>query len=136
MEIAKFIKQWRFTFILLFAVAAGAAIGYLAGDRAVIFKPFGDVFLNLLFTAVVPLVFFSLSSAVAASSSLKRLGRIAGTMLVVFVVTGVISSCLMIVTVKTFDPVGELELQLKDTEPEQSGDIGQRIDLNRCLIIL
>lgn len=127
MEIIKFIKQWRFTFILLFAVGSGAAVGYIVGDKAVVLKPFGDVFLNLLFTAVVPLVFFSLSSAVAASSSLKRLGRIAGTMLAVFVVTGLVSSLLMIVAVKTFDPVGDLKLQLEDTPPVQAGDIGQRV---------
>jgi Na+/H+-dicarboxylate symporter len=87
-------------------------VGYFGGVRAAVFKPLGDIFLNLLFTAVVPLVFFSLSSAVAASQSLRRLGRIAGWMLVIFVVTGVIASCLMLAAVKVFDPAGGLTLQL------------------------
>src|SRR3989339_1864810 len=95
-----FLKQWRFTLILICAVAAGALLGYMIGPQSEKLKPLGDVFLNLLFTAVVPLVFFSLSSAVAASTNLKRLGRIAGLMLIVFVITAVISSCLMLFTVK------------------------------------
>jgi Na+/H+-dicarboxylate symporter len=113
-----FLQQWRFTLILVLAVAAGAGLGYCFGPKAAAFKPLGDVFLNLLFTAVVPLVFFSLSSAVAASQSLRRLGRIAGWMLVVFVITGIISSCLMLAAVKVFDPAQGLTLQL--AEPAQS----------------
>jgi hypothetical protein len=73
----KFIKQWRFTLILIVSVAAGALIGHFFKAQALHLKPLGDLFLNLLFTAVVPLIFFSLSSAVAGSSNLKRLGRIA-----------------------------------------------------------
>lgn len=71
----KFLKQWRFTFILICSVIGGALLGYYIGPKAQNLKPLGDVFLNLLFTAVVPLVFFSLSSAIASNSDIKRLGR-------------------------------------------------------------
>jgi len=70
----KFLKQWRFTLILIFSVIAGALLGHFIGPKAESLKPLGDVFLNLLFTAVVPLVFFSLSSAIASNSDLKGLG--------------------------------------------------------------
>ncbi|MHC4387861.1 MAG: cation:dicarboxylate symporter family transporter [Planctomycetota bacterium] len=83
MNARRFLKQWRFTLILLFGVTAGALLGYAIGPKAQAVRPLGDVFLNLLLTAVVPLVFFSISSAIAASSNLKRLGRIAGFMLAV-----------------------------------------------------
>ena len=99
-----FLKQWRFTFILIFSVATGALLGHIIGQKAESLKPLGDVFLNLLFTAVVPLVFFSISSAVAGSNNLKRLGKIASLMLVVFVITGIISSCLMLMSVNIFNP--------------------------------
>ena len=104
MTFQTFLKQWRFTLILIGSVVLGAGIGYAAGPDAERLKPLGDVLLNLLFTAVVPLVFFSMASAVAASTNLKRLGRIAGLMLVVFVITGILSSVLMIGAVKLFDP--------------------------------
>ena len=104
MNIKGFVRQWRFTIILIASVIVGALIGHFFPAKAVHLKPLGDLFLNLLFTAVVPLVFFSLSSAVAGSTDLKRLGRIAGLMLAVFIVTGIISACLMIGAVKVFNP--------------------------------
>lgn len=125
MSIRTLLKTWRFTLILIGAVAAGAFLGYLLGSRAESLKPLGTLLLNLLFTAVVPLIFFSLSSAVAASSNLKRLGRIAGWMLVVFVVTGVISSLLMVGAIRIFNPAKGLTLELAQppqTEPVNLAD--------------
>lgn len=122
-----FLRQWRFTIILLGAVCTGALIGFIFGSKAAVLKPAGDIFLNLLFTAVVPLVFFSLSSSVAASSNLKRLGRIAGWMLVVFVITGLISSCLMLVCVKIYNPTKNLTLQLEETASQGTDNIPQKI---------
>jgi Na+/H+-dicarboxylate symporter len=120
-------KQWRFTIILLCAVCIGALLGLIFKTKTGLLKPLGDIFLNLLFTAVVPLVFFSLSSAVAASGNLKRLGKIAGWMLVVFVITGVISSCLMLVCVKIFNPAKNLSLQFEEPAVQETGNIPQKI---------
>ncbi len=68
------------------------------------FKPFGDVFLNLLFTIVVPLVFFSIASAVAGMGDMKRLGKIMLTMLAVFLATGVLASIVMLIGVWFYPP--------------------------------
>ncbi|MHC5140205.1 MAG: cation:dicarboxylate symporter family transporter, partial [Planctomycetota bacterium] len=76
MDIRAFLKQWRFTLILIFSVALGAVTGrFLESDSSLLhlFKALGDIFLNLLFTAVVPLIFFSISSAIASGSNLRRL---------------------------------------------------------------
>jgi len=122
-----FLKQWRFTLIPVGAVTLGAALGYAIGPKSQALKPLGDVFLNLLLTAVVPLVFFSISSAVAASSNLKRLGRIAGTMLIVFVITGILASCLMLLTVKVFDPAKGLTLKLADQPQQEVANLADKI---------
>lgn len=127
MNIKNFLKQWRFTLVLIGAVAAGAILGYFIGPKAERLKPLGDLLLNLLFTAVVPLVFFSLSSAVAGSSNLKRLGRIAGWMLVVFVVTGIISAVLMIAAVKVFNPAEGLALELAQPSQAESANLADKI---------
>jgi len=124
MSMKRFIKQWRFTLILITAVAAGALLGYFLGPKAERLKPLGDLLLNLLFTAVVPLVFFSLSSAVAGSSNLKRLGRITGLMLIIFVVTGIVSALLMVFAVQIFDPAEGLTLELAQP-PKAAGDRGK-----------
>ena len=122
-----FLRQWRFTIILLCAVCTGALLGLIFKSKAEVFKPLGDIFLNLLFTAVVPLIFFSLSSAVAASKNLKRLGKIAGGMLIVFVITGIISSCLMLVSVKVFDPGKNLDGDFGGAQSQDTGDLSQKI---------
>ena len=84
MNAKKFLKQWRFTLILIISVAVGALIGTILGPKSVHLKPLGDIFLNLIYTAVVPLIFFTISSAVASSSNLKRLGRIAAIIRIMF----------------------------------------------------
>jgi Na+/H+-dicarboxylate symporter len=122
-----FLKRWRFTLILLSAVATGAAAGLGLGEKAQVLKPLGDVFLNLLFTAVIPLVFFSLSSAVAGMTELKRLGRILGWMILVFVATGVISACLMLGAVKLFDPAAGLTITLPPAQPTESVSVAQQV---------
>ncbi|MCE5184755.1 MAG: dicarboxylate/amino acid:cation symporter [Planctomycetaceae bacterium] len=104
MDLRIFFKQWRFTLILIGAVVFGALLGTALGPQARSLKFLGDILLNLLFTAVVPLIFFSLSSALASASSLKRLGRIGIVMLLVFIITGVIASCVMLVAVKLVPP--------------------------------
>ena len=61
-----FFKNYASSLILLSAISVGCLLGLIFKEKAIIFKPFGDIFLNLLFTIVVPLVFFSISSAVAS----------------------------------------------------------------------
>ena len=123
----KLLKQWRFTAILIMSVAIGACLGIILGDKAKHLKPLGDIFLNLIYTAVVPLIFFTISAAVASSTNLKRLGRIATLMLLVFIATGIISASVMLVAVKTFDPAENINIALEDTEQDQEHSIPQKI---------
>lgn len=127
MNLKAFLKRWRFTLILICGVGAGALLGHIIGPKAEALKPLGDVLLNLLFTAVVPLVFFSLAAAVAASSDLRRLGRIAGLMLVVFLITGIFSSCLMLCAVRVFDLASGLTLGLDQPPAQEAGNLADKI---------
>jgi len=120
-----FLKHYGSSFILLGAISIGCILGLIFKEKAVVFKPFGDVFLNLLFTIVVPLVFFSLSSAVAAMQDLERLGRILVWMMVVFIVTGIIACTVMIVAVHVYPPAQGVSLALPahvDVQPQNMGD--------------
>lgn len=127
MDAKTLFKRWRFTLILLLAVAFGALLGYFLEEKAAKLKPLGDIFLNLLFTAVVPLVFFSLSSAIAAASNPKRLGKIAGIMLLVFLVTGIISSSLTLFAVKLYNPAKGITLQSIQQESDQPVRLSEKI---------
>lgn len=100
----KVIKSYGSLIVLVSGILIGAALGLVLKERAAVLKPLGDIFLNLLFTAVVPLVFFSIASAIAGMSDVQRLARIMGWMMLFFIVTGLICSAIMILAVKVFPP--------------------------------
>jgi Na+/H+-dicarboxylate symporter len=97
-------KSYGFSIILIVSIIIGAIIGIIFKKDAAVLKPLGDIFLNLLFTTIVPLVFFSISSAVAGMTNIRRLGKILSAMILVFVITGVIASIVMLVGVILYPP--------------------------------
>lgn len=99
-----FLKNYGFSLLLIGFIVAGSVLGAVLGNAAVVLKPLGDIFLNLLFTAVVPLVFFSIASAVARMGSAQRLQKILGWMFLIFIVTGAVASVLMMVGVQLYPP--------------------------------
>ena len=105
-------KVYRFPILLIISIIVGCIVGVVMGPKASMFKPFGDIFLNLLFTTVVPLVFFTISSAVGNMISMRRLGKILSNLLLVFVVTGMIASAVIIVAVKVFPPAQGVQMDL------------------------
>ncbi|MDD5438787.1 MAG: dicarboxylate/amino acid:cation symporter [Candidatus Omnitrophica bacterium] len=107
-----FLKNYAFSLALIVSIIIGSCLGIAFKSRASFFKPFGDIFLNLLFTAVVPMVFFSLSSAVAVMPDARRLGKILGYMMLVFIGTGIIASCVMLVGVKAYPPAEGMTMAL------------------------
>lgn len=116
-----FLKSYCSSLILLSAIIIGSILGFVLKDGAEKLKPFGDIFLNLLFTIVVPLVFFSISSAVAGMNDAKRLGKILGVMILIFTVTGIISSLIMIIGVKMYPPAEGIRIALEHTgSPEKT----------------
>ncbi len=107
-----FLKSYSFSLFLIGSIILGSILGIVFKQRAIFFKPFGDVFLNLLFTIVVPMVFFSLSSAVAVMTDGKRLGKILAWMMVIFILTGILASVVMIVGVKLYPPAEGVTLNM------------------------
>lgn len=111
-KIPDFLKSYGFSLLLIASVIVGCFLGIAFKKDAAILKPFGDVFLNLLFTAIVPLVFFSISSAVAGMSNLKRLGKILSCMLIFFILTGMIASVIMVIAIHFYPPATAITLDL------------------------
>ncbi|HLR20862.1 MAG TPA: dicarboxylate/amino acid:cation symporter [Tissierellaceae bacterium] len=111
-------RSYRFPLILLTGIIVGSIIGLIMGNKALVFKPLGDIFLNLMFTVVVPLVFLSISSAVANMTNMKRLGSILKNLFVVFIVTGLIASIIMILVVTIFPPAQGVDLSVDIEEVE------------------
>ena len=65
-----------------------------------------------MFTAVVPLVFFSLASSVTSMTNMKRLGKIIGNTLAIFIITGIIASIVLIVIVTIIPPAKGISIEL------------------------
>ena len=95
----------------------------VSGPKSVVLKPLGDIFFNLLFTVVVPLVFVTISSSIANMGTLKRLGRILGTLLVVFVLTGIIASVVMLFSVQWINPGEGVSVSLGEGEESSENSI-------------
>ena len=119
-------RNYRFLAILLGAMIAGCIVGWAAPEFAVKLKPFGTVFINMMFCIVVPLVFASISSSVAGMRSRKRAGKILGTTVAVFVITGAIAAFIMFVLMKIFPPVLEA---WEDIPAEEIGEYATLSDM-------
>ncbi len=96
--------SYRFSFILLFSIVFGGLTGSFFGQVTPYLKPFGEIFLNLIFTAIVPLIFFSTASAIARVGSMSKLSKIAFYMVVVFLFTGIVMAIYTLVIVSIFPP--------------------------------
>ncbi len=112
-------KSYRFPVILLLSIIVGSLIGLALGKKATVLQPFGDVFLNLMFTIVVPLVLVTVTSAVASIANLRRLGKILGTMLAVFIITGLIAAIITTIVVVIYPPAKGVKLDLSQAEQIQ-----------------
>ena len=87
----KFLSNYKSTIILIVAIIIGAIVGIIFQEKATILKPLGDIFLNLLLTIIVPLIFLTITTSIAKMKSPKRIGKIMCTIIGVFVVTSLIA---------------------------------------------
>ena len=121
---------------MLLAITIGGIAGYLIGPDIAVIKPFGDLFLNLLFMIIVPLVFFSITSAISNMSEMKRLGKIMGSIAIVFFTTALISAVLGFIGTSIMDPIGNADVSsIKEvmsatdvTETEEVTLLGQLVN--------
>lgn len=87
----KFFKTYKSVIILLAAIIIGAIVGVVFKEKAAVLSPFGDIFLNLMFVVIVPLIFLSISTSIAKMKQPKRLGKIMITIVAMFVVTSLVA---------------------------------------------
>ncbi len=101
------LKLWFATPLWQRVVAAlilGVVVGWFWGPGAESIKIIGDVFIGAIKMLVVPLIFFSLVSGVAAIGDLRKLGSVGWRALLLFVVTGQIAVWLGLALGTLFQP--------------------------------
>lgn len=126
-SLSKIFKSQIFPLILIASIILGGFFGYFGGASTQSLKPFGDIFLNLLFTAVVPLIFFSVASAIARAGAEGKLGKIAFTMILVFVFTGLIAAIYALFIVKLFPPAQGVILNLSSPTTMKTLSFSQQV---------
>ena len=111
-----FWDQYKLPILLLGGIAVGSILGIISPAAGKFVKPVGDIFLNLLFTIVVPLVFVSIASAVGSMMNMKRLGKILGSTILTFLATGAIAGVCVLTWVYIFSPSAGTNIQMGEAE--------------------
>jgi Na+/H+-dicarboxylate symporter len=112
---------------LLCGIIAGSILGLVFGKGVEIIKPLGDIFLNLLFTAIIPLIFFTIASSIASLEKSEKLGKLFVIVIGVFLSTVLISAILMIIGVLLFPIHQDIIISKIPLESIQSGNAGSQI---------
>ncbi len=97
-----FLKNYKSIMLLLGGILAGSILGLVFGKEVEVLKPLGDIFLNLLFTAIIPLVFFTISASIATLEKTEKLGKLFLIVIGVFLFTVLVSAILMVAGVLIF----------------------------------
>lgn len=105
-------KAYRFSIILVGAIFLGSLVGLRMGEKAKMFKPLGDLFINGMFTLVVPLVLVTISGSISSMNDMKRLGKILKSLLFIFFGTGAIAAVLVLIVVNIFPPAKGVVLNM------------------------
>ena len=94
-----FLKNYGFMLLMILGIVAGCAVGAL-WPNAMVLKPLGTLYINMMFCIVVPMVFCSIASAVANMSSAKKAGKVMGVTIASFIVTATIAATVMYLVVR------------------------------------
>lgn len=120
-------QQYKLPIVLLGGIGIGSIIGVVSPSLGQALKPVGQIFLNLMFTIVVPLVFVSIASAVGSMANMKRLGKILGSTIFSFLATGAIAGVCVLVWVNLFSPSAGTNIQMGTSEMGEMQSVSDMI---------
>ena len=121
-----FLKNYGFILCMLTGIAGGCIVGLAWPETASTLKPLGEIFTNMMFCLVVPMVFCSISSAIANMPSMKRAGKVMGVTLVTFFTTAAIASVIMYTVMRIF-PVVTGTYDVPTADPSEVMGVGEMI---------
>nr|WP_309756274.1 dicarboxylate/amino acid:cation symporter [Flavobacterium sp.] len=124
---SSFLKNYNSIILLLGGIFVGSILGLVFGKGVEVIKPLGDIFLNLLFTAIIPLVFFTIASSIASLEKTEKLGKLFLIVIGVFLFTVLVSAILMLVGVLLFPIQQDFILSQVPMEMVETGTAGSQI---------
>lgn len=119
------LQNYRSTILLVLGLLLGALLGIFLPSAVPYIKPIGDIFLNLLFILIVPLVFFSIATAIYNLKQRQMVGRVLGITMIVFIVLGLIAGILTYLGCIVFNPMDATMPQWSNTtfEKQNAGEL-------------
>ncbi|MBQ2040586.1 MAG: dicarboxylate/amino acid:cation symporter [Lachnospiraceae bacterium] len=129
MKKGSFLSNYWFIICMLIAIVAGTVLG-LNWPGATVLAPLGDLFINMMFCVVVPMVFVSISSAIANMKTVGRAGKLMGTTIVSFLVTAAIAAVIMYIIVRIINIVPtdfSIDVMVTETEDTTVASTGSLI---------
>lgn len=84
-------KNYKLTVALVISLIVGIIVGLIFKEKTAVLKPLGDLFLNLMFVVIVPLIFLTISTTIAKMDEPKRLKKIFVRIVVISLITSVIA---------------------------------------------
>jgi len=122
----KILKSYGFIISMLLGIAGGCVVGLFWPEFAGNLKPLGELFTNMMFCLVVPMVFCSIASAIANMPSMKRAGKVMGATLGTFFVTAAIASVIMYTVIRIF-PIVTGTYDVPAADPNEVMGVGDMV---------
>lgn len=99
--IKRIIKNYKQSLILILAIIIGTILGLILKSDAQVLSPLGDIFINLLYVVIVPLIFLTITTSISKMESPKRLKKLIGTIFLVFIITSLVSVFIGLIATST-----------------------------------
>ena len=122
-------KNYKSSLILIMSIIIGAIVGIVWGSDAKVLSPFGDLFLNLLFVIIVPLIFLTISTSIAKMTEPKRLSKIMRSIILVFIITSLVAVIVGLLTTH-ITPLVETKDSNKILSSLKLDESGEKLELN------
>lgn len=129
-------QNYKQTIILLIAILIGAVAGIVFKEDVKVVKPLGDIFINMMFVIIIPLVFLTISTSISKMKQPKRLGKIMTSIIVVIVITSIIAVLVGLAStyfIKLVEPNDALEIKEQLSTEEVQVEEDEKTILDRTV---
>ena len=117
-------SSYREPLILIAFVIIGAVLGLALGEKASVLYPIGQLWLNMLFVLLVPLIFFSIAGSIANIADTKKVGKLLVFTIGFFIVTAAIAGAYMFVVTGIFGVDTSIQIGTAEAAGEAAANMG------------
>ena len=117
-------SAYREPLILIVFVIIGAVLGLTLGEKAAVLYPIGQIWLNLLFVLLVPLIFFSIAGSIAGIADTRRVGKLLALTIGFFIVTAAIAGIYMFFVTSVFGVDTSVQMGAAEAATETTAVMG------------